>query len=1576
MWTLQPLVNDGRPLVKLAAPGATKDLGRAKLVPESSGHGAVHRLHATLDVIDDGSLKATQRGKTSIACKRGDDLLTTKFTGDILFLRVGDELHLLNPVTATKQCGYRVDGPQIFESAVNLDAAVSVVPVPSRGPAQGERVLVKGLGGFISCDDGSDEVEVTFDNGEQDIISRRSAQRFIVATASKALDFSQEEPRVVASAQKRARSTEQENEMQAVPRLAKPAKPLTAVNASKGEGWPAKAEAAKAGPKVEAAKAAPAHAQNRPPAQQAAAGGSVNSFFAGGAAPGGSSGQQRWMTAAAQQAERERREDAALFGDEPEVEEAFEEPKVEAAEAEESREAHQVAAKPAQQPLLAAQEQVAESSMEVGEEYESDDQADVVQALAVLRKRGWDMEATEKGRPVRRRTLPPTLPISSKNDPPPEPARAGSVPPSLRPPPNEAQLVEATSPEEPVAPLNPTPLLQPANLPLPSSKPVAAAVSEEAVAPAEDPAAASASKASPSGAVAAEAVTIEHDDDGDEEREEVFENYVPAKMQHGGPHPSPVVETVSLSFVQPPDLVGDEVHAELLSNAAAPLSALQLESIAYARQRHARKAKDGTTGGFFIGDGAGIGKGRQIAGIILNTTLFGGPVPEGTTKWRRHVWVSASTDLFYDAERDLKAIGWQQEKHGKLRNIEEFTMDEKLPGTKHGGVLYCTYSWLGSSRSEKQKRMRDEKLQAAPANPKAVSYDSRVEQLIEWCGGASFDGVLVFDEVHKVKNLVPEAKSAKATKCGAAAERLQKAMPHAKLVYVSATGASSVRCLAPMPRLGLWGDGTAFADFQDFEKRVGKQGTPALELTALSLKAHGAYLARSLSFQGASFEQITLPLTEHFRALYSQCAQWWSDLYSLGVFGDKRTASLFWGAHQRFFKQLCQASKVEETARMVQRALDDNYSVVIGLTSTSEAAQKRAEEDGSLEELCALKQTAETVLEAGKKAMGAAGKSGTSIRCMPDGEVSGDEDAVGDEDDGAPAVVTACEDPRALAKDLEARLEEFDLPGSPLDELIKACGGPSRVAEMTGRKSVRVWLDGEGKWADKPKKKPDNITEKDQFLSGRKLVAIISEAASTGISLHAARSLPEGHNRRRRYHITIELPWSAEQAVQQFGRSHRSNQITAPHYVLLLTDHPGEQRFGAAVSKRLQQLGALTKGDRRSCSDGIDLSKFSDLTGKWGDKALEEMWNALKHVTPPKGSKVALRTTLLSADSRHGSFEAFAASAQRTLLNAGFFGDKKQNLKVEKFLNKILGMPPDDADDVFTFFAICIDCAHMKARESGQKIEMDTTIDLRDRGSEGLGQRTLRKQAERIVHRDTFSGTETRLVKLLHDGGLAFGAAAAKLEVLLDGKPQRKGRLPGWYLSNAPRNGFEHRMVALAHRGSSAASVVLLRPNGRKSTLDADAFERIYEEIDVTRAEELWAAEYRITEHVCAHGPNCKHGPLCTHGKRQQTRWILDGCCLSLWNTLEKVQGGKGKVKLMRVVMPDDVSPKASQSLLSQSGVGGVGSRGEMRLIGVEARCESGDEFGVALAPAAAAAAGGADRSEACVEMDMESVAT
>jgi hypothetical protein len=207
------------------------------------------------------------------------------------------------------------------------------------------------------------------------------------------------------------------------------------------------------------------------------------------------------------------------------------------------------------------------------------------------------------------------------------------------------------------------------------------------------------------------------------------------------------------------------------------------------------------------------------------------------------------------------------------------------------------------------------------------------------------------------------------------------------------------------------------------------------------------------------------------------------------------------------------------------------------------------------------------------------------------------------------------------------RTRSLGLPPSLLDQLVDRLGGPTQVAELTGRKcrivrrvararggglpaaevaSFKVETRGDGEC----KAKDLNMQEKDAFMTGKKMIAIISDAASTGISLHAdVRAV----NQARRMHITPELPWSADKAIQQFGRSHRSNQVSGPFYVLLQSGVAGEARFASAVAARMAMLGAISKGDHRAGS-GQDMSQFA-IEGKYGSAGLARCYEIVEGFT-------------------------------------------------------------------------------------------------------------------------------------------------------------------------------------------------------------------------------------------------------------------------------------------------------------------------------------------------------------------------
>ena len=232
---------------------------------------------------------------------------------------------------------------------------------------------------------------------------------------------------------------------------------------------------------------------------------------------------------------------------------------------------------------------------------------------------------------------------------------------------------------------------------------------------------------------------------------------------------------------------------------------------------------------------------------------------------------------------------------------------------------------------------------------------TRFAQLVQWCGGMHFQGVFVFDECHRAKNLVPGKESGSGTtQTARATKNVQAALPNARVVYVSATGASELSHMAYMDRLGLWGQGTAFASTKAFVDALANRGTGAMEMIAMDMKGRGMFLSRTLSYRGASFRVHEEAFTPSFKALYDQCCELWGDLARAMVLMKEtvnvecqlnpaetrslnRMNSTFWSAHLRFFTQMTMSAKIPAVVRLAAEALANNQCVVIGLQTTGQA---------------------------------------------------------------------------------------------------------------------------------------------------------------------------------------------------------------------------------------------------------------------------------------------------------------------------------------------------------------------------------------------------------------------------------------------------------------------------------------------------------------------------------------------------------------------------------------------------------------------------------------------------------------
>ncbi|AQK46024.1 RING/FYVE/PHD zinc finger superfamily protein [Zea mays] len=1010
------------------------------------------------------------------------------------------------------------------------------------------------------------------------------------------------------------------------------------------------------------------------------------------------------------------------------------------------------------------------------------------------------------------------------------------------------------------------------------------------------------------------------------------------------------------------------------------LSCLQIETIVYACQRHLHHLPTGHRAGFFIGDGAGVGKGRTIAGLIWENWQQG-----------RHkaVWVSVGSDLKYDARRDLDDVGAKCVQVHPLNKLPYSKLDSKAIGIKNG-VIFVTYSSLIAS-SERGR--------------------SRLQQLVQWCG-QEFDGLLVFDECHKAKNLIPDAGS-QPTRTGKTVLEIQEKLHEARVVYCSATGASEPRNLGYMVRLGLWGEGTSFQTFPQFLGALEKGGVGALELVAMDMKARGMYVCRTLSYKGADFYIVEAPLEERMMNMYRRAAEFWAELRlellsASELFADGNSNQiwrLYWASHQRFFRHMCMSAKVPAVVRLAKEALAENKCVVIGLQSTGEARTEEAVtkygvemEDfvsGPRELLLKLveenyplppkpdsfQQGEETVTEIQRKRALDVSFKGRVRKVAKVVDVSDDdtddyspsesdhESTESDEefhmcqicnteeeqslllhcsgcsrhvhphcltppwtgtitDDWACYTCKIVEDEEkkqdahvadclkrydsAVEKKLKILdiISSLDLPNNPLDDIIDQLGEPDNVAEITGRRGMLVRaLDGKGvvyqaRNAKEVSMEMINMHEKQQFMDDKKLIAIISEAGSAGVSLHADR---RAKNQRRRVHITLELPWSADRAIQQFGRTHRSNQTSAPQYRLLFTNLGGEKRFASIVAKRLESLGALTQGDRRA---GPSLSAFN-YDSNYGKKALTMMYRGIMEqdsfpVVPPGCSddETSIQEFINEAKAALVSVgiirDAFICNGKDPGKLSGRIVDSDMH-DVARFLNRLLGLSPNIQNRLFDLFTSILDIVLHNARIEGQ---LDSGIvDIKAKNVEMT-------ESPRTVHTDSLSGALTVLFTFTIDRGVTWESAKTMLE-----EREKFGAgtsIDGFYESRREWMGRRHFILSL--EGSTEGMYKIIRPAIGEALREMPSSElkSKYRKVSsIDKVSKGWQEEYDASSKQCMHGSKCKIGSYCTVGRRLQELNILGGLILPVWGTIEKALAKQERlihkrIRVVRLVTTND----------------------------------------------------------------------
>jgi hypothetical protein len=421
--------------------------------------------------------------------------------------------------------------------------------------------------------------------------------------------------------------------------------------------------------------------------------------------------------------------------------------------------------------------------------------------------------------------------------------------------------------------------------------------------------------------------------------------------------------------------------------------------------------------------------------------------------------------------------------------------------------------------------------------------------------------------------------------------------------------------------------------------------------------------------------------------------------------------SAFESAKQRFFNHLITAMKTPTLIRAIEQGLTDGHASVVQIVSTGEALLSRRLADidpGEWNDVQCDVTPKEYVLDYLLHSFPTQlhepftdGDGNLSARPAYDG----DGNAI------------QCRDALERRDRLIEQLASMEPVQGALDQIVQRFG-TDMVAEVTGRsrRIVRkVDADGE-RFVVENRPAHANLAEAQAFMEDRKQILIFSDAGGTGRSYHADLG---SRNQRLRHHYLLEAGWKADTAIQGLGRTNRTNQAQPPLFRPVATDVQAEKRFLSTIARRLDTLGAITRGQRQTGGQGL-FRPEDNLESPYARDALRQLYMLIY------AGKVA-----------GCSLQLFESQTGLALTDGS--GCLKDELPpITTFLNRLLALTIAMQNLLFTAFEQLLSAKVESAMASG-------TYDV--------GLETLTADSFTVAHSETIythpsTGAETRLLTI------------------------------------------------------------------------------------------------------------------------------------------------------------------------------------------------------------------------------------